>query len=333
VTHAHLEKEVVSVLRRVALGGSDREIRSSDPLGEFGLGLDSLALIGFITALENRFGIDIPETIWVDRGQLTLQDLVDLIAESVDKHDFPAPPQNFEPVPIDPTTTESTAWGKLKAIAEQKGLFSALFWAMGKARRKCLNLFYQKDRFYILSFDLTGQAIPTIPAPQGTRSGEVTPDDLPATEGLWSPGAAAEKKRLFLQRLKDGYTGYATWLDGQIVGLCWVTRDGDFEPDTGLHIRLREHSSYGLDLNEHPGYPGQGIGLATIAYSLRQSQATGHKYQYSVVHSHNERMLRASIQLLGLKKIGEIVTARNLFGVSSVYEMNDKTDDNKVLML
>ncbi len=331
--HAHLEKEVVSVLRRVALSGSDREIRSSDPLGEYGLGLDSLALIGFITALENRFGIEIPETIWLDRGQLSLKDLVDLIAESVDDQDLPAPPQDFKPEAIDPTTQESTVWGKLKAATRHQGLLPTLLWAWRKACRKLLNLFYQRDRFYILSFDLTGQTIPTIPALAGTRSGQVTQDDLPATDGLWSPGAAAEKRRLFTQRLKEGYIGYATWLDGQIVGLCWVTHDGDFEPDTGLHIRLREHSSYGLDLSEHPDYPGQSIGLATVAYSLRRSQACGHKHQYSVVHSENERMLRASIQLLGLKKIGEIKTTSSLFGTSSVYEMNDKLDDNRVLML
>lgn len=331
--HARLEKEVISVLRHVALGGSDREIRASDPLGEFGLGLDSLALIAFITALENRFSIEIPETIWVDRGQLSLRDLVELISESVDEQNLTSPPQDFKPIPIDPTTKESTVWGKLTAAARHQGLFPALLWALRKLYRKIANLFYQKDRYYILSFDLTRQAIPTIPALGGTRSSEVTPADLPATEGLWNPGTAAEKKRLFIQRLKEGYSGYATWLNGQIVGLCWVTHDGDFEPGTGLHIRLREHSSYGLDLNEHPDYPGQGIGLATVAYSLRQSQARGHKYQYSVVHSQNERMLRASIQLLGLKKIGEIVTTRSLFGTNSVYNMNDKTDDNKVLML
>jgi len=333
LNHNHLEKEVVSVLRRVALGGSDREIRSTDPLGEFGLGLDSLALIGFITALENRFGIEIPETIWVDRGQLSLKDLVDLIAESVDETDLPTPPRDFKPAPADPTALESTIWGKLKAAASHQGLFPALLWAIKKFYWKCANLFYQRDRYYILSFDLTGQPIPTIPAPKGTRASEVTIDDLPATEGLWIPGTAAEKKRLFVERLTEGYIGYATWLNGNIVGLCWVTHDGDFEPGTGLHIRLREHSSYGLDLNEHPGYPGQGIGLATVAYSLRRSQERGHKYQYSVVHSRNERMLRASIQLLGLKKIGEIVTTRSLLGTNSVYSMNDKTDDNKVLML
>jgi len=333
VNRANLEKEVISVLRHVALSGSDREVRITDPLGEFGLGLDSLALIGFITALENRFGIEIPETVWVDRGQLNLRDLVELISESVDQPDIPAPPQDFKPIPIDPASQESTAWGKLKAVVGHQGLFAAMFWAWKKVCRKLLNVIYQRERFYILSFDLTGQTIPTIPAPEGTHTGEVTSNDLPAAEGLWSPDTAAEKRRLFIQRLKEGYIGYATWLKGKIVGLCWVTNDGDYEPGTGLHIRLREHSSYGLDLNEHPDYPGQGIGLATVAYSLKQSKNRGHKHQYSVVHSQNERMLRASIQLLGLTKIGEIITTRSLLGINSVYRMNNKSDDNKVLML
>lgn len=333
MTDAHLENEVISVLRRVALGGSDREIKITDPLGEFGLGLDSLALIGFITALENRFGIEIPETIWVDRGQLSLQDLVDLIAESVDDHGVPAPPEDYKPTPVDPAAQETTIWGKFRAMVNHRGWWATLLWTVDRTFWKGVNFVYKRDKYYILFIDLTDQPLTIIPSPEGTRWGEVTPDDLPATKGLWSPGAAAEKKRLFMERLAQGYTGYATWLNGQIVGLCWVTQDGDYEPGTGLHIRLREHSSYGLDLNEHPDYPGQGIGLSTVAYSLQQSKARGYKNQYSVVHSHNERMLRASVQLLGLKKMGEIVTTRSLFGTRSVYRMREKKDDNKVLML
>lgn len=333
MTRDYLEKEVVSMLRRVALGGSDREIRISDPLGEFGLGLDSLALIGFITALENRFGIEIPETFWVERGQLSLNDLVDLVSESIDDAALPTPAKEIEPVKADPTVRESTLRGKLRAAVMHRGLFPALYWALTKLFGKCSRVFYHRERFYILSFDLINQSIPTIPTPPGARAAEVRPDDLNSVNGLWNATDAPEKRRLFRQRLKDGYTGYATWLDGKIVGLCWVTHDGDYEPGTGLHIRLRKHSSYGLDLNEHPDYPGQGIGLSTVAYSLRQSQSRGLKYQYSVVHSGNERMLRASIQLLGLKKIGEIATTRSPFGTRSVYRVNDKPDDNRVLML
>ena len=45
-----VERDIVQLLRQTALSGSDREIRTLDPLGELGLGLDSLALVQFYWA-------------------------------------------------------------------------------------------------------------------------------------------------------------------------------------------------------------------------------------------------------------------------------------------
>lgn len=330
---AGLETEVAAILRRVAFSGSDREIKSGDPLGEFGLGLDSLALLESITALENRFEIEIPETIWVDQGRLTFNDLVGLIAKSLGDRELPTLAPAHNAVATGPMARPESAWGKLTATAQHRGVLPALSWAATKIVAKFVRLLYQKVRFYILAFDLSAQPIPTLPAPSGTTFGEVSPNDLPATGGLWQKVVAKEKQRLFIDRLSKGYTGYATWLNGKIVGLCWVTDDGDYEPDTGLQVKLRERSCYGFDLNEHPDFQGMGIGLATVSYSLRKSQERGRRFHYSLVNAENERMLAASIQILGYRKVAEIVTTRRLCRPRSVCLMPDHIVSNGILTL
>ncbi len=77
-----ISSEVVRILRHSALAGSQREIQLDEPLGEQGLGLDSLPLLEFVLALEKSFGIDLPDAIWARRQQLTLRHFVNFIVES-----------------------------------------------------------------------------------------------------------------------------------------------------------------------------------------------------------------------------------------------------------
>ncbi len=61
--------------KRVA---SDKAISAHD--GELGVGLDSLALVQFVAALEKQFHVEVPDDIWTARRQLTLGDFVEIIA-------------------------------------------------------------------------------------------------------------------------------------------------------------------------------------------------------------------------------------------------------------
>jgi len=333
LTHNELKREVIAVLRKIAAGGSSREIKDSDSFGEFGLGLDSLALLHFITALEHRFSIELPENIWVDRGQLNLKNLVDLIAEAVKGRELIALDQGELPSKIAPENGHGSKWNKLAAVARRDGVIPMAAWVAGKAFAESSALLYRKDRYHILSFDLALQSIPVVNAPGGANFLEVGIDDLGSADGLWHKSKIREKHRLFEARLRNGFIGYATWINGRIAGLCWITMLGDHEPQTGLHIKAGEGSCYGLDLEEHPDYRGQGVGLATIAYSMRGARERGCRYLYSVVHEGNERMLGASIQLLGYTTVGEIVTKRYLGRPKSVCVLGGRAVKGKVLLL
>ena len=63
-----------AVLSDTVLAGSDRDVPSDAPLGEEGVGLDSLALVQFLTAVERDFGAEMSIEMWSDIARLSLDD-------------------------------------------------------------------------------------------------------------------------------------------------------------------------------------------------------------------------------------------------------------------
>ena len=76
MTRAAVEHELVHCLRAQVLLGSDREIALDSPLGP-AVGLDSLGLMEFLAALEERFDVEFPDALWADRRDFTLRRLAD----------------------------------------------------------------------------------------------------------------------------------------------------------------------------------------------------------------------------------------------------------------
>jgi len=68
-----------------------------------------------------------------------------------------------------------------------------------------------------------------------------------------------------IDRLRLGYVCYTAWMDERIVAMDWVTIRMTKSRGTGLLVSPQPGSCCGLDLNEHPGYTWQGIGLITLA--------------------------------------------------------------------
>jgi len=74
---------VIRTLRETALGGSEREISIDEPLGEAGLGLDSLALVQFLVALEKEHKISLPMEFWSRADRASIRDCIDLLLASL----------------------------------------------------------------------------------------------------------------------------------------------------------------------------------------------------------------------------------------------------------
>ena len=82
MTREAAQQEIVRIVRDELLFGSDRPIPLDTPLGELGVGLDSLALVKLLTAVEATFGVDVPDDVWTDRGPLTVDALAEIVAEA-----------------------------------------------------------------------------------------------------------------------------------------------------------------------------------------------------------------------------------------------------------
>jgi acyl carrier protein len=79
LTREQVAERLADVLRAAVLDGSDRDITSGAPLGENGLGLDSLALVEFLAAVEKEFGAKIPVSVWSRIDRLTLDACAEVV--------------------------------------------------------------------------------------------------------------------------------------------------------------------------------------------------------------------------------------------------------------
>jgi len=80
MTRDQIEERLVKVLRASALSGSTREIEMDAPLGEEGVGLDSLALVQFLVALETEYKVRLPVDFWARADQMSLSQCGDFVA-------------------------------------------------------------------------------------------------------------------------------------------------------------------------------------------------------------------------------------------------------------
>jgi acyl carrier protein/ribosomal protein S18 acetylase RimI-like enzyme len=271
-----LEIELKELLRESALAGSAREIPTGAPLGGDELGIDSLGFVTFLTAAEGRFGVAIPEELWLERGHLTLHDLAEYLRDAA--RPAAAPPPRA-PAP-------------------------------SLARRLARRLL-ACERCHVLTFDLRVQPMPVLRPPRGIAFRDARPRDLALTEGLWPAHVAARNAPQFLARLDAGYACRVALADGAIVAMTWSTTREDEETMTGLLVRPSPGACYALDLNVHPAYGGRAIGEALLAFELREAGRAGLLAEHTIVRADNLGML-ASAGGVGFRRTGGIETRRIL---------------------
>ena len=302
--------DVIRLLRRRALAGSSREVPLDAPLGESGLGLDSLAMVDFITSLEKTFGVEFPDDVWVERDKFTPVKFAEMIMSL-------RPVGN--PLPQAARELEQPVDGAPMSL-------SHLF-------RKATARVYARERYFILAFDLMNGEPHHYRCDLNLTLKEASPGDKSSLSAMWGKDSMERKLALFEKRLASGCICLTVWHQDQIVGIDWLSATGDEEPCTGLAIRMNPGSCYGFDLNEDPRYEGKGVGLATLAFSLAVAKERRFKTQFTLVHSGNRRMLGAAVQIFGFKHVGTIETTRILGRVRSSWEFEGRRGDSLVLQL
>ncbi|MEK9137122.1 MAG: phosphopantetheine-binding protein, partial [Bacteroidota bacterium] len=227
IPRAFIEKEIIEILRCHALTHSRREISLELPLGDLGLGLDSLALIEFVTALEKRFRIEIPDSIWLDKGKLTLSDFV----ETILKADIATSPTAGE---IAPQVRESYAANEsyVKRIRREfstRGILDGTRWLLGRVLKSMGSLFYEHRVLIVLSKDLSQEVSAKVVYPPNIviRRGEIPTGD--SVQDLWPPHVKRKMLRLLQMRHAAGYVCLTAWSGGEIVGIDWLSLVGDHD--------------------------------------------------------------------------------------------------------
>ena len=292
------QREIVRLVREELLFGSDRPIPPDAPLGELGVGLDSLALVRLLTAVENTFGVEVEDDVWVARGPLTVEDLAEIVTE--------APGRNGARAEEEPPLVRGRMERAEQALSHG-GVLQRTAWSVVRLLGPAKQFLFGRTRTFVLERELDG-AEPRLEAPAGIALRPYAPaDDL---AGLW-PAFAEQHGRRFLRRQLDEGAGALVAADGdRVLALDLLSATGEDE------VRVvQPETCFGYWLTEAPAARGRGIGLALVAYSLGVARELGFRTQVTWVAEDNAAMLAAATQLLGFRAIGTATRFR-LLGVT-----------------
>ncbi len=284
------QEQILRIVREELLLGSERPIPIDAPLGELGVGLDSLALVKLLTAVEATFGVDIPDDVWTARGPLSVSALADIVVE--------APKQEAVVVVAEPTLVRGRMERAESALAGG-GVAHRAAWAGVRLLGPVKQFAFSYSRNFVLERRLDDLAGMQVEPPPGIVLRAYASEDEGSLAGLW-PGFAERHGRSFLRRsLQEGATALIAAEGSRIVALGLLSSAGEEEVEVG-----RSDACYGYWLTEAPAARGRGIGLALVAYSLRVGGERGFRAQLTWVAEDNTAMLAAATQLLGFRSIG-----------------------------
>jgi acyl carrier protein/GNAT superfamily N-acetyltransferase len=315
-----VEQELVRIVRDELLLGSEREIELDRPLGELGVGLDSLALLNLLTRIESSFEVELPDDVWTQRGPLSLADLAELVAATPSTAASPATPG--EPAPVLQGRMERVEYALRRYGAPGRVAWGAVRLA-APARRFLLT----RDRNVILERRLDDEA-PPVPAPEAVVLRRFRAEDEERLTGLWAPYNEPSGRRGLKQWLRRGATALVAAQGDRVVALDVFSAEGD--DDVQL---ARPEACYGFYLTEAPDVRGRGVGLALVAYSFEKARELGFRTQLTYVRDDNTPMLAATTQLLGFEVIGTARRTRVLGLTRWSWEVDGRRGRGRALVL
>jgi acyl carrier protein len=288
---ATAEQEIARIVRDELLLGSEREIPLDQPLGELGVGLDSLALVNLLTAVEAAFGVELSDDTWTARGPLSVHDLADIVRST---------PRTAEHArPMDGETT--VLHGRLELLEEnlrRRGAAGRAVWAAARAAAPVKRFLFSRTRHLLLERRLDDDA-PELAPPYGIELRVLAPGEKPDVSSLWPPVHAKRMTRGFERAVDDGAIAFVAREGNLVVALDLLSASGTEE----IEIKT-PGECFGFFLTEARGARGRGIGLALAAYSFAVARELGFRAQLTHVWDGNTAMLAAATQLLGFRTIG-----------------------------
>lgn len=322
MTKPEVEQQVIAIVRTI-LHGREASLPLDTPIAD--LGMDSLATVEFVVAVENSFGAEIPEQLWT-QPRLTLGHFVEHLVGTKSTRRRAVLAEKTLALPANASRAE-----KFRAVLNTMGLVDGLAWGIRKGIHHASALVYEQYSLLLLERDLdTLSAEADVTSPDLTIN-DLSEKDLEVICSLW-PIHYVQKKRKHIQsRFSSGQICLGAWSGTELVGVDWITGTGIEDPETGLSLVLRDGTSFGADLYEK--YPGRRIGQTLLALSLRRSKEEGYRRQVTYVRSDNIQMLSTAIQSFQFVTIGEITTRRMLRIPISSWRVGERLGNTKELML
>jgi acyl carrier protein len=297
------EHEIAQIIRDELLLGSERAIPFDEPLGELGVGLDSLALVNLLTAVEAAYGVELSDDIWTARAPLSVNALAEIVRKTPQTAAPTAPADGSSPV----------LHGRLERIEytlRRRGRVGRGAWAAVRIAAPPVRFLFLRTRHLLLEKRLDDVTSPMLAPPPGINLRPLAPGEEAALSGLWPAVHVRRSRRVLEQALREGAIALVAVEGTRVVALDLISASGDDEVDVD-----DPEACYGFFLTEAPDARGRGIGLALAAHSFRVAREQGFRSQLTHVWDGNTAMLAAATQLLGFRALGS-ARRTNIVGIT-----------------
>ena len=289
---AAVEQRIARIIRDELLLGSEREIPLDQPLGEVGVGLDSLALVNLLTAVEAAFQVELSDDIWTERGPLSVNDLAEIV-------------RSTRPAPVSTPSAKAGSTvlhGRMEQAEERlrrRGWVGRAAWAVIRLAAPVKRFLFARTEHVLLERRLDEEISTEIAPPPGIEFRLVLPGERPDLSELWAPVHVRRMTNVFQREVDRGAIALVACSEDRVVAVDLLSGSG------GLDVEVNSPGAcFGFLLAEAPAARGRGIGLALADHSFGVARERGFRTQLTHVWTGNSAMLAAATQLLGFRIVG-----------------------------
>ena len=298
-----VERAIARIIRDELLLGSEREIPFDQPLGELGVGLDSLALVNLLSAVEAAFRVELSDDIWTERGPLSVNDLAEIVRST---RPAAAPTLSAQ-------GDSAALHGRMEQLEQRlrrRGSAGRAAWAAIRMAAPARRFLFARTQHVLLERRLDEEISTEIAPPPGIEFRLLLPGERPDLSDLWAPVHARRMTKVFQREVDRGAIALVASVGHRVVAVDLLSGSG------GLDVEVNSPGvCFGFLLAEARAARGRGIGLALAAYSFRVARERGFRTQLTHVWKGNTAMLAEATQLLRFRIVGSARRMRVL-GIS-----------------